>query len=193
MYFYNAFIFTALGLLISGCVGWLFGHSFSAVMDSFFICFFLAILEISLSFDNAIVNARILGTMSPLWRKRFFGWGLWIAVFGMRIIFPLLIVCITLSCSPYKALSMALFYPRLYMETIKSAHVPLNAFGGTFLLLVALSYFFDKNKEIDWLVFPENWARRIAHFYKIEYFFVLGFLLCFSYFFLIYIILEFNF
>ena len=61
-----------------------------------FICTVLAVLEISLSFDNAIVNANKLKTMQPKWQHRFLTWGIVIAVFGMRIVFPLLIVVIAL-------------------------------------------------------------------------------------------------
>ncbi len=50
--------------------------------------------EISLSFDNAIVNANKLKDMTPVWQQRFLTWGILIAVFGMRIVFPLLIVVI---------------------------------------------------------------------------------------------------
>ena len=52
----------------------------------------LSVLELSLSFDNAVVNATILATMALVWRKRFLIWGMIIAVFGVRFVFPILIV-----------------------------------------------------------------------------------------------------
>jgi hypothetical protein len=54
----------------------------------------LAMLEISLSFDNAVVNAKQLMQMSEVWRQRFLTWGMLIAVFGMRFVFPIVIVSI---------------------------------------------------------------------------------------------------
>ena len=52
----------------------------------------LGILEISLSFDNAVINASILRRMSPFWQRMFLTVGILIAVFGMRLVFPLLLV-----------------------------------------------------------------------------------------------------
>ena len=49
----------------------------------------LIVLEISLSFDNAVVNATILERMNAFWQKIFLTVGILIAVFGMRLVFPL--------------------------------------------------------------------------------------------------------
>ena len=49
----------------------------------------LAVLEISLSFDNAVVNATVLQGMDEVWRGRFLTWGMIFAVYGMYIFFPL--------------------------------------------------------------------------------------------------------
>ena len=45
----------------------------------------LGVLEISLSFDNAVVNAKVLNRMHPIWQKLFLTVGILIAVFGMRL------------------------------------------------------------------------------------------------------------
>jgi hypothetical protein len=76
-----------------------------------FIVAVLAILEVSLSFDNAVVNATVLKEMTPVWRRRFITWGIAIAVFGMRILFPLLIVAIIARIDPLSALIMAATNP----------------------------------------------------------------------------------
>ena len=68
----------------------------------------LAVLEVSLSFDNAVVNATVLVRMSPFWQKIFLTVGVAIAVFGMRLVFPLLIVGITAKLSPVEAVRLAL-------------------------------------------------------------------------------------
>ena len=64
------------------------------------LCAILGILEISLSFDNAVVNATVLERMSAFWQRIFLTIGVLIAVFGMRLVFPLLIVGITAQPQP---------------------------------------------------------------------------------------------
>jgi uncharacterized protein len=93
-YFRWAFIVTAIGLILGGVLGWQMTGTIGGMATVFFICSVLAVLEISLSFDNAIVNANKLKDMTPVWQHRFLTWGIIIAVFGMRIVFPLLIVVI---------------------------------------------------------------------------------------------------
>ncbi|MDB6096470.1 MAG: hypothetical protein JWM09_748 [Francisellaceae bacterium] len=100
----------------------------------------LSILEISLSFDNAILNASMLKNMSAFWRKCFLTWGIFIAVIIIRFILPILIVCLTADLSPIQVLTLILYKPLLYSEYLMSAHPLINAFGGSFLLLVFLSY-----------------------------------------------------
>jgi hypothetical protein len=107
-------------------------------------------METSLSLDNAVVNATVLRTMSPIWRKIFLSIGIIIAVFGMRVIFPLLIVAIAGRVGPVDALSIAIQEPQRYEQIIKSAHVGISGFGGVFLLLVGFSFFFDSDKEVHW-------------------------------------------
>src|SRR5215470_15806583 len=78
------------------------------------LCAILGILEISLSFDNAVVNATVLERMSPFWQRMFLTVGVLIAVFGMRLVFPLIIVTIAGHISPLEALSLALHHPHEY-------------------------------------------------------------------------------
>ncbi len=143
-------MFTGVGLLMAFVMGWQMLGSFAGGMQFFLIGSVLAILEISLSFDNAIVNANKLKSMTPLWQKRFLTWGILIAVFGMRILFPLMVVSVAGRVSPLTALDIAINEPMLYSALIHDAHLSIVAFGGTFLLMVALSYFIDEDKEIHW-------------------------------------------
>lgn len=145
-------IFTGLGLLLAFAIGWQMLGSFAGGVQFFLIAGVLAILEISLSFDNAIVNAAKLKTMTRLWQKRFLTWGILIAVFGMRILFPLMVVSIAAHVSPFMALEIALSEPARYSALIHAAHLPIAAFGGTFLMMVALSYFMDAEKDIHWIL-----------------------------------------
>ncbi|MBL1436699.1 MAG: DUF475 domain-containing protein [Rhodobacteraceae bacterium] len=144
-------IFTGLGLLLAFAIGWKMLGSFAGGVQFFLIASVLAILEISLSFDNAIVNAAKLKTMTPLWQKRFLTWGILIAVFGMRILFPLMVVSVAAHVSPLMALEIAILDPARYSALIHDAHLPIAAFGGTFLMMVALSYFMDTEKDIHWI------------------------------------------
>ncbi|WP_299935815.1 DUF475 domain-containing protein [uncultured Pelagimonas sp.] len=149
-YFSWAFAFTALGLLLSLWVGWSFTGTVQGMWSVFFICLVLSILEISLSFDNAVVNANILKRMDPVWQKRFLTWGILIAVFGMRIVFPVMVVSIAAGTGPIEALKLAVNNPDRYAEIMHVAHPKIAAFGGAFLLMVALSFFFDPDKDEHW-------------------------------------------
>lgn len=97
--FRGSFIVSLIALIIAFVyAGW----------NGLFITLILAVLEISLSMDNAIVNARILERMSFAWQKAFLTLGVLIAVLGMRLIFPLLIVGVSAQIDPISALKLAL-------------------------------------------------------------------------------------
>lgn len=146
-------IVTAIGLFLSGWLGWETEETVAAVLSFLLVGTVLAALEISLSFDNAIVNANKLEEMTPVWQQRFLTWGILIAVFGMRIVFPLAIVAIFAWVNPFEAMRLALAEPDTYSEIIGHAHGPIAAFGGTFLMMVALKFFVDEDKSIHWI----NW------------------------------------
>jgi hypothetical protein len=133
-----------------------------------FIVAVLAILEVSLSFDNAVVNASVLKEMTPVWRRRFITWGIAIAVFGMRIVFPLVIVAIIGHIDPFSALIMAATDPDRYSFLLTSAHVSVSAFGGAFLAMVGLSHFFDHEKNDHWLAMIERPLTRLGRIEAVE-------------------------
>jgi len=141
-YFYYSFLATFLGLAGAAWVGYFYSGSLSGAWTALFLAFVLSVLEISVSFDNAVVNAAVLKEMSPVWRQRFLTWGMLVAVFGMRFVFPLLIVGVVASVSPWGALVLAATNPEQYAHLMLSAHVMVASYGGAFLLLVALKYFF---------------------------------------------------
>ncbi|WEX74212.1 DUF475 domain-containing protein [Sinorhizobium numidicum] len=179
-YFKWAFITTALGLLLGAWLGWQSTGTFSGTATVFFICTVLAVLEISLSFDNAIVNANKLKDMTPVWQQRFLTWGIIIAVFGMRIVFPLLIVVIAAHIGPIEAVILAAARPEEYARIMNEAHLPIAAFGGTFLMMVGLNYFFDHEKDVHWVAWLERRMARFASIKGIEIAFVLSLILAFS-------------
>lgn len=116
----------------------------------FLTILFLALMEISLSFDNAVINAVVLKDMSPQWQLRFLTWGMPIAVGGMRLLLPILIVCASAGLSPEHSLQLAYYKPEEYAKALGAARTSIDAFGGTFLLLIWLSFLFEE-KEIYWL------------------------------------------
>lgn len=161
-YFRWAFLFTVIGVLLGGGIGWFETGHLAGGLKYFFICGILGILEISLSFDNSIINVRLLEKMSQKWRRRFFTWGIFIAVFGMRIIFPLLVVMFAAGISPVAAIRLAIQEPNQYSEILTSAHVGIAAFGGTFLMMVSLKYFLDSEKGVHWLRAIERPAQKVG-------------------------------
>lgn len=179
-YFKWAFIVTAIGLALGGMLGWQTTGTVGGTLTIFFICAVLAVLEISLSFDNAIVNANKLKDMTPKWQHRFLTWGIIIAVFGMRIVFPLLIVVIAANIGPWQAMVLAASQPDEYSRIMHDAHLPIAAFGGTFLMMVGLSFFFDHEKDVHWVRLLESKMQRYATVRGIEIAVVLVTVLIFS-------------
>jgi len=179
-YFKWPLAFTLLGLICGGWVGWLYTGTVAGILSYFFICLVLGILEFSLSFDNSIINARILRDMSHKWQKRFLSWGIIIAVFGMRIIFPLVIVAVAAWMDPISAIKLAIFSPDIYAAIMADAHTGIAAFGGTFLLMVGMKFFFDKEKDLHWVRVIESRAQKFASLSGIEIGLTLVIILIFS-------------
>lgn len=166
-------IVTFIGLGLTAWLGWATTGSTDGVLGFLFVGTVLAALEIALSFDNAIVNANKLQDMTPVWQRRFLTWGILIAVFGMRIVFPLAIVAIFAWINPFAAMHLALSDPDKYSEIIGHAHGPISAFGGTFLMMVALNFFIDEDKSIDWIGVLERHLRKWGSIRGFEIAFVL--------------------
>ncbi|MFW2545105.1 DUF475 domain-containing protein [Primorskyibacter sp. 2E107] len=161
-YFKWSFAVTVLGLVLAAWLGWQTLGTAGGTASFLLIGLVLAVLEISLSFDNAIVNANKLKDMTPVWQKRFLTWGILIAVFGMRIVFPLLVVVIAAHIGPIDAVILAAREPQEYARIIGDAHLSISAFGGSFLMLVALNYFMDEEKDVDWVRLVESRMRACA-------------------------------
>lgn len=128
----------------------------------------LAILETTLSFDNAVVNAKVLQRMEPIWQKRFLQWGIPVAVFGTRFVLPIFIVSAAAGLAPLLVLELALFDPLQYGHHLEAAHVAIASFGGAFLLLVSLKYFFNDRKTVHWIAIIERYLSRWGGIEAIE-------------------------
>ncbi len=111
----------------------------------------LVLLEVTLSFDNAVVNARVLKKMNALWQRRFLTWGILIAVFGTRFVLPILIVSLIVWASPWAITLLAIFDPAHYGELLHEAGYAIHAFGAAFLIMVSLKYFLDSQKKVHWI------------------------------------------
>jgi len=157
---------TIIGIVVAGILG---GPSIAGVVA------ILAILEVSLSFDNAVVNASVLQRMNPYWQRIFLTVGILIAVFGMRLIFPLVVVTIAGHISPVSALDLALHHPHEYAAKLTEAHPAIGAFGGIFLLMIFLDYFFE-DQDIKWLVPIERPLAKIGKLDQISVIIALLFL-----------------
>jgi len=149
--------------------GWSFGVTIVALGLAFLyggptalaVATILAILEISLSFDNAVVNATVLERMNDFWQKIFLTVGIAIAVFGMRMLFPLVIVGITAQLGPIEAVNLALNDGERYGEILNEAHPSIAAFGGMFLMMLFLDFIFEE-RDITWLSWVERPLAKIG-------------------------------
>lgn len=150
-----SFAITALGLAAAVFYGgW----------PAFGIVAILSVLEISLSFDNAVVNAGILKKMNAFWQKIFLTVGVLIAVFGMRLVFPVVIVAISAKIGPIEAVDLAMTDKDMYKQLVTDAHPSIAAFGGMFLLMIFLDFIFE-DRDIKWLAWLE---RPLAKLGKID-------------------------
>lgn len=164
-------------LLFAGFVGNQYFDGFKGIVQAVFITAVLGVLEISLSFDNAIVNAKILETMSPVWQQRFLKWGVLIAVGVMRVIFPLIIIGFSAWIGPIEAIKIAVFEPDHYAHILSQARPEIMAYGGTFLGMVGLNFMFSSEKDIHWIGFIERFLQKFGRLESAEAVVVLTLLL----------------
>ncbi|MFA7596812.1 MAG: DUF475 domain-containing protein [Novosphingobium sp.] len=158
-FYRGSIIFTLTCFALAAWYGWAQSGNLTATAQLLWIVAVLSVLEVSLSFDNAVVNATVLEEMDEIWQKRFLTWGMAIAVFGMRVLFPLAIVAIAAGLGPIDTIRLSLNQPAEYERIVSSAHVGIAGFGGAFLAMVGLKFFFDADKEIHWIAAIE---RRLA-------------------------------
>ncbi len=144
--FFSSYLVTFIGVGIGFYLGGISGA---------YICALLAVLEVSLSFDNAVVNAKVLDGMDKIWQDRFIIFGIPIAVFGMRFVFPVLIVAIATGMGLLETLNLAIEEPKKYHEVLEHHKNGIYSFGGAFLLMVFLEFIFEQ-KEHNWIHILEN-------------------------------------
>ncbi|MEY4564927.1 MAG: hypothetical protein RLZZ618_4204 [Pseudomonadota bacterium] len=162
-HFRFSLLFTAICLGLSAWWGYEHG-GWSTALTALGIASILGIMEISLSFDNAVVNAAILKGWDEFWRKLFLTVGILIAVFGMRLVFPLVIVAQAADLGVVEVWNLALQDPKQFSTHLTNHHAEVAVFGGVFLLLVFLNFLFDENKKLHWL---GNVEKKMASFGRI--------------------------
>ncbi|HJU99187.1 MAG TPA: DUF475 domain-containing protein [Burkholderiaceae bacterium] len=149
-HFKVSFLVTFVCLVAAGW--WGYEHTgWAGALSAIGIAAILGVMEVSLSFDNAVVNASVLKTWDAFWQKLFLGVGIIIAVFGMRLLFPLVIVAMAADLGLMEVWNLALNDPAAYSTHLTNHHAEVAAFGGIFLLLVFLNFLLDEDKELHWL------------------------------------------
>ncbi|MFL6710002.1 MAG: DUF475 domain-containing protein [Massilia sp.] len=154
-HFRISIVVTVVLLALAGW--WGYAHNGAAgLLQALWIAAVLGVLEVSLSFDNAVVNATVLRNWNAFWRKLFLTVGIVVAVFGMRLLFPLVIVAVATGLGLLDVWHMAINTPDEYARNLVSHHAEVSAFGGAFLMLVFLNFLFDEEKELHWLGWLEK-------------------------------------
>jgi hypothetical protein len=146
-----SFFVTLICMALAAAWGLQLSGSNAGAISAVGLVFILGIMEVSLSFDNAVVNASVLKGMDAKWQKLFLTVGILVAVFGMRLLFPIAIVSITTGLGFAEVGQMALANPEEYSQHLHDNHTAIAAFGGTFLFLVFLSFLLDEGKDLHWL------------------------------------------
>lgn len=146
---------------IAALIGAIWGFGLSAL----FIALVLIVVEITFSFENAIINAKILTRLSRFWQNIFLTVGIFIAIFGMRVVFPIVIVMITAGLGAREVIDLALNQPEVYSEELTEAHPQIAAFGGAFLLMLALHFFLDDSRTTLWFAWLERKLQRYTTFW----------------------------
>lgn len=167
-FYKGSLIFTIICLGLAAWYGMVSAGTMMGIAEVLWIVVILSVLEVSLSFDNAVVNASVLKEMDEVWQKRFLTWGIAFAVFGMRIVFPLAIVAIAASIGPMQALDLSLNNPAEYERLVNSAHIGIAGFGGAFLAMVGMKFFFDADKDVHWISSIERALAKVSALPAVE-------------------------
>ena len=164
-------IFWLSGLITLALGIWMLTHGGLVALWLFAI---LVVLEVTFSFDNAVINSRVLVRMSPFWQKLFLTVGIFIAVFVVRFLVPIIIVMLTSGLGFMEVVNLALNDAENYGKTLHDAAPTIDAFGGTFLIMIGISYFMDRKKDIHWLRAIEKYLARAGNYETLKVFVMLA-------------------
>lgn len=130
-------------------------------------------LEVTFSFDNAIVNSKLISRLSAGWQKAFMTVGILIAVFVVRFALPIFIVALAASLSFTEVVALAVHQPAVYAQHLVAAGPMIDAFGATFLLMIGVGYFLDEEKDVHWIGWLESRLAPLGRFDNITIFVML--------------------
>ncbi len=153
--------FWVSGILTALLGVWVVAHGGATALWLYAI---LVVLEVTFSFDNAVINSKVLGRMSKFWQGLFLTVGIFFAVFVVRFVLPIFIVMLSSGHGFQEVLNMAMHEPEAYGKTLHEAAPLIDAFGGTFLVMIGVSYFMDREKDIHWLKRTEKWLSRFGSY-----------------------------
>lgn len=171
-YYTWSFLVTAAALVAGYCL---------AGLNGVFIVVILSVLETSLSFDNAVLNARKLKDMSEGAKRWFLTWGILIAVFGMRLVFPIAIVAVMAGLGPVEVVNLAINKPMEYAHHLESVHHDIAAFGGAFLMMVFLKFMVDHEKDHHWMHWIEAPLSKMGKLESVQVIITLGVIIASAY------------
>ncbi len=118
------------------------------ILETVVIVVGLMLFEIISSVDNAVINADVLSTMSARGRKWFLFYGIFIAVFLVRGLLPLLIIYLANpSIGIIGAFTATFSGDENVRSTIEASKPLLLAGGGVYLVFLFLSWLFMETKE----------------------------------------------
>jgi hypothetical protein len=80
----------------------------------------------------------------------------------MRIVFPIALVSIAAGIGPIAAVELSLGDPEQYERIVSGAHIGISGFGGAFLAMVGLTFFFDAEKDVHWIGALERTINRFS-------------------------------
>lgn len=129
------------------------------ILQLIIIIFGLSLFEIISSFDNAVINAHVLKTLSEKYRKIFLFWGVLFAVFVVRGLLPFLIVWLANPALSVGQVITAAFTQNKEIGQYLTHSKPLLLLGGgMYLVLVFLSWLFMEEKK--YAFFVEHFLHR---------------------------------
>jgi hypothetical protein len=152
--FWGAWLISIAALIFAYKIGGIAGLSAALI---------LCLFEVSISFDNAVVNAMVLKKQSKAFQTAFLTIGFLIGVIGMRLLLPLLIVALTTGLGFGEVYQLALNQPEVYSEHLHAHHAEVMLFGGGFLMMVALTWLFDHDRGVHWLGGFERRLSKLGH------------------------------
>jgi uncharacterized protein len=80
----------------------------------------------------------------------------------MRLLFPIIVVALTAHLGPLDVIDLAVNNQAAYADKLHAAHPAIAAFGGIFLLMIYLDFMLDPERDVQWLRWIEEPARRIG-------------------------------